>query len=268
MEAELTQTAIDQNLTHIETQQKELVTALDHYEKLTKEVLETGTAGPLRVQDMGPADAERDRKYVSIILFPDRNWVCSSFTLASDLNIQLDDLSKTLTQMIENINELTATSFTSPKQKSSAPNNGNGASATANGGDSAASESQDDPLMQISAVLSAHLKSLQWIDATVQEVEAKVIEGEKRVKQANLPKSLFLPGQSEFGKTEAALTAHANAGPFASILNQTREESGVPFAASSNNQQTSGTAGLGRSQQLNTGRARGFGLNSTSTFRP
>ena len=58
----MTQTAIDQNLTHIENQQKELLAGLDLYEKQTREVLETGTAGPLRVQDMGPADAERDRK--------------------------------------------------------------------------------------------------------------------------------------------------------------------------------------------------------------
>jgi nuclear pore complex protein Nup62 len=48
-------------LDHVEQQQKELIAQLDKYEKETKEIFD-GPTGGLRVIDMGPADAERDRK--------------------------------------------------------------------------------------------------------------------------------------------------------------------------------------------------------------
>jgi len=68
VEAEATQTAIDSNLDHVEQQQKELAAALDAYEKQAREILETGSTGSMRVFDMGPADAERDRRRVHFIL--------------------------------------------------------------------------------------------------------------------------------------------------------------------------------------------------------
>jgi nuclear pore complex protein Nup62 len=64
MEAEATQGLIDTNLDHVEQQQKELAAALDVYEKQAREILETGSTGTMRVLDMGPADAERDRRFV------------------------------------------------------------------------------------------------------------------------------------------------------------------------------------------------------------
>ena len=66
LEAEATQNAIDQNLDHVEQQQKELIAQLDKYEKETKEIFD-GPTGGLRVIDMGPADAERDRKFVTTL---------------------------------------------------------------------------------------------------------------------------------------------------------------------------------------------------------
>lgn len=76
--------------------------------------------------------------------------------LATDLHAQLDDLSGSLTQMIDAVNDL------------SVSNKPNG-------------ESNDDPMSQISQVLSSHLESLQWIDGAVREVEGKVSDIEKRV---------------------------------------------------------------------------------------
>lgn len=64
IEAEATQAIIDKNLDHIETQQNEIAAALDQYERQSREILETGSTGTMRVLDMGPADAERDRRYV------------------------------------------------------------------------------------------------------------------------------------------------------------------------------------------------------------
>jgi nuclear pore complex protein Nup62 len=66
VEAENTQSAIDANLDHVEQQQRELAAALDLYEKQSREILETGSTGTHRVFDMGPADAERDRRFVHL----------------------------------------------------------------------------------------------------------------------------------------------------------------------------------------------------------
>jgi len=78
--------------------------------------------------------------------------------LATDLHTHLDDLSGSLTQMIDSVNAL------------SLPSND-----TASG---------DDPMAQIAQILSSHLESLQWIDGAVREVESKVSEVEKRVKDS------------------------------------------------------------------------------------
>lgn len=79
--------------------------------------------------------------------------------LAADLNGQLDDLSQTLSQMIESVNGLSG------------------------GAQDDGTENVDDPLQQISQILSSHLDSLQWIDGAVQEVESKVNDIEKRLRE-------------------------------------------------------------------------------------
>ena len=78
--------------------------------------------------------------------------------LATDLHTHLDDLSGSLTQMIDSVNAL-----------SLPPND---------------TASTDDPMAQIAQILSSHLESLQWIDGAVREVESKVSEVEKRVKDS------------------------------------------------------------------------------------
>lgn len=82
-----------------------------------------------------------------------------SYMLASDLHTSLDDLSTSLSQMIDSVNAL------SVSQK---PSN----------------DGHDDPMLQISQVLSSHLESLQWIDSAVRDVGGKVGEVEKRVKES------------------------------------------------------------------------------------
>ncbi|KXN86397.1 Nucleoporin nsp1, partial [Leucoagaricus sp. SymC.cos] len=140
--AERQQDSIDQSLTHIEQQQKDLAATLDSYEKMSQELL-GGQGGGLRTLDTGPADTERDKNYI----------------LATDLHTHLDDLSRSLTQMIDAVNAL------------SVSNKPNG-------------ESNDDPVTQISQILSRHLESLQWIDGSVREVEGKVTDIERRVKDS------------------------------------------------------------------------------------
>ncbi|EAU84912.1 nuclear pore glycoprotein p62 [Coprinopsis cinerea okayama7 len=143
--AERQQTEIDSTLDNVEQHQKELLDHLEQYEKLSADILGS-QGGAARALDTGPADTERDRNYM----------------LASDLHTNLDDLSTSLTQMIESVNAL------SIAQKSSG-------------------EGQDDPMAQISQVLSSHLESLQWIDSAVRDVGSKVNEVEKRVKESGQP---------------------------------------------------------------------------------
>ncbi len=82
-----------------------------------------------------------------------------SYVLATELHGHLDDLSGSLSQMIDAVNELS--------------NSSDGAAV-----------SSDDPMAQIAQVLSNHLESLQWIDGAVREVDSKVTEVERRVRAA------------------------------------------------------------------------------------
>lgn len=85
--------------------------------------------------------------------------------LATELHTHLDDLSGSLTQMIDSVNTLSL----------SAPGSGD-----------SKSQQGEDPMAQIAQILSSHLESLQWIDGAVREVEGKVTEVEKGVKDAGL----------------------------------------------------------------------------------
>lgn len=75
--------------------------------------------------------------------------------LATDLHTHLDDLSGSLTQMIKSVNALAVSSKSD--------------------------DATDDPMAQITQILSSHLESLQWIDSAVREVESKASEVEKRI---------------------------------------------------------------------------------------
>ncbi|TFK76036.1 hypothetical protein BDN72DRAFT_786319 [Pluteus cervinus] len=157
--AEQEQNDIDQSLDHIERQQQELSSTLDAYEKVTQEILGS-QGGSLRALDTGPADTERDKNYM----------------LATDLHTHLDNISGSLTQMIELVNNLSLQSATN--------------------------ENNDDPMSQIAQILSSHLESLQWIDGAVREVEGKVSEVEKRIKDSGHSASNSLGSKSRsFGLT-------------------------------------------------------------------
>jgi len=139
--AEREQNDIDQSLDHIEQQEKELAATVEMYEKQMADIL-GGQGGTLRTLDTGPADTERDKNYM----------------LATELHNHLDDLSSSLTQLIESVNSMSIAQ-----------------------GDSKV-VSADDPMAQIAQVLSNHLESLQWIDGASRELEDKVVEVEKRIK--------------------------------------------------------------------------------------
>jgi len=142
MLSEREQSDLEQSLKHAEEQQTELASTLDVYEKYANELFDSQSGG-LRALDVGPADAERDKQY----------------SLAADLNSHLDDLSRSLTQMIDSVNSI------------SEPGN--------------ETTKKDAPLDQIASILSSHLESLQWIDGAVREVDSKVTDVEKRIRDAS-----------------------------------------------------------------------------------
>lgn len=80
--------------------------------------------------------------------------------LATEMHGHLDDLSGSLTQMIDAVNALALPV------------------ASASG---AAADGQD-AMTQIAQILSSHLESLVWIDGAVREVEGKVTDVERRVR--------------------------------------------------------------------------------------
>lgn len=61
--AEKQQSEINDALSHIEQQQRDLASTLDAYEKISQEIL-GGQGSTLRALDTGPADNERDKKSV------------------------------------------------------------------------------------------------------------------------------------------------------------------------------------------------------------
>jgi nuclear pore complex protein Nup62 len=62
-------------------------------------------------------------------------------------------------------------------------------------------ELNDDPMTQIFQILSSHLESLQWIDGAVREVENRIGDIERRVKDSgyNLSGSTNQPKSRGFG---------------------------------------------------------------------
>jgi nuclear pore complex protein Nup62 len=77
------------------------------------------------------------------------------------MHSQLDDLSSSLTQLIDSVNSVSL---------------GAGADSNAN--------ASEDAISQIAEVLSSHLESLQWIDSASGDLEGKVVEIEKAVRGA------------------------------------------------------------------------------------
>lgn len=168
--AEREQNDIDQSLDHIEQQQRDLGATLEEYEKQAEEILGR-QGGSLRSLDTGPADSERDKKYelkLSIMtrIFIDFSLPLTSYMLATELHSHLDDLSSSLTQLIDSVNAVSLSAI--PPSSSDA------------------AKSNEDSMAGIAQVLSNHLESLNWINTSSKELEAKVGEVESRVRDAGI----------------------------------------------------------------------------------
>ncbi|KAF9635844.1 Nucleoporin Nsp1-like protein [Lasiodiplodia theobromae] len=125
---------VERQLTAVENDQAELSRWLDNYEKEVDDLMDKMVGGQDGLQ--GP-DQERERTY----------------KLAEKLSDRLNDLNKDLSDMIEEINSVSATLSKTDKP--------------------------DDPLSQVVRVLNNHLSQLQAIDSGAAELHEKVTKAQK-----------------------------------------------------------------------------------------
>lgn len=143
---------VERQLTAVENDQAELSRWLDNYEKEVDELMEKMVGSSEGLQ--GP-DQERERTY----------------KLAEKLSDRLNDLNKDLSDMIEEINSVSATLSKTDKP--------------------------DDPLSQVVRVLNNHLSQLQAIDTGAAELHSKVAQAQKEAQ------SFRVNGQAVLGNDAA-----------------------------------------------------------------
>lgn len=159
-EAEEKQANIDRVLDYLEASQNDLTYLVGEYEGQIETLLPSITAGgsgnvngasiagpgqngPGQPLNLTSADVEREKSY----------------QLAETLNAHLDDISKNLGAMINELNSINDV----------APSNG------ANAADSSAALAEKDGnIAQIVAILNAHLGSLKWIDNSSTALRSKL----------------------------------------------------------------------------------------------
>lgn len=145
---------VNESLDYVENQQKEMEAVLDAYESQLDELLQgrQGSSSALSLPGAsgpgGPSNANNERE--------------KAYQLAESLNNQLDDLSRSLTSLINEVNSLSGSSSTESQQQLGA-----------------------DPVSAITAILNAHLGSLSWIEKNVDTLNEQVGDLEGRVKSAS-----------------------------------------------------------------------------------
>lgn len=90
------------------------------------------------------------------------------YSLAEDNNKQLDELSRNLTEIIKDVNQISSASHAHAPRPSSP-----------SGGD--VSQTEDDPINQLSAILGSHLRALNSIDGRSSKLENDLRELERRL---------------------------------------------------------------------------------------
>jgi nuclear pore complex protein Nup62 len=84
------------------------------------------------------------------------------------MNKQLDDLSRNLTEMIKDVNQISSSSQSHAPRPSS-PSGGE------------INQAEDDPVTQLSAILGSHLRALNGIDGRSGKLENDLKELERRL---------------------------------------------------------------------------------------
>lgn len=249
---------IDESLSYVESQQKEMDAVLQGYEAQLDEMLQGrnsnsaltlhGQGHGASLSGSGSATNEREKAY----------------QLAESLNDQLDDLSRSLTSLINEVNSISSTSASSSSL--SDPSAGQGSSSQQQ-----QQQQAQDPVAAISAILNAHLGSLSWIEKTTESLTEQVGELEGRVKQASGGRWAGIGGgRSEASRegSRAGTPSRSGAGqPFgrtSAFGTPQRALLGGSTAGSGTPSRGTPTAGLGAARlgQSNLGRSGIFGLGA------
>lgn len=254
--AEERQSSIEQTLDYVEQQQADLTSLLDGYESQVAELLQGattsginafGSQGVTRSMETGAADAERERAYA----------------MAESLNAQLDELSRNLSSMIVEVNNLSSsTAAARPQAEPDA--NALGPLRLGN----KLHNSGADPVSQIVAILNAHLGSLKWIDESTNALREKVeklrrgqVGGEARSNRDRVTASPSAHRQEGAGNTSTSRNRQSSVGLGNDTLRASSVGPGYSRGASVGRNAGSGwseaTIASGGS---NLGRSRGYGL--------
>ncbi|KAJ2827179.1 FG-nucleoporin nsp1 [Coemansia sp. 'formosensis'] len=151
MAVEAEQAALDQSLEHMEGQQNALQNLLDAYEGRVQGIVRKTTSRTEGGKGAAlSADEERDNVYSS----------------AERLNMQLDELTRRLTTLVEDVNGISKT---------------NAATNDAEGQRSQAA----DPFAQIVQILNEHLTSLEWVDAQTAQLQDRVKNAQRVYQDVN-----------------------------------------------------------------------------------
>ncbi|KAJ2063564.1 FG-nucleoporin nsp1 [Coemansia sp. S146] len=152
MAVESEQAALDQSLEHMEGQQNTLQSLLDAYEGRVQDIVRNTTTHPASGKGAAmSADEERDNVYSS----------------AERLNMQLDELSRRVTTLVDDVNSISDTN------------------AAANDAEGQRGSAPADPFDQIIQILNVHLTSLAWVDAQTAQLQDRVKNAQRVFQEVN-----------------------------------------------------------------------------------
>ncbi|KAJ1946423.1 FG-nucleoporin nsp1 [Kickxella alabastrina] len=144
MSVESEQAALDQSLEHMESQQKALEDLLNSYEGRVQDIVSKTKPAASGTKGMMSADEERDHVYSS----------------AERLNMQLDEIARRLTTLVEDVNGISNANTEAEGQRG-------------------------DPFAQIVQILNAHLTSLEWVDSQTEALQERVKTAQKVYQEVN-----------------------------------------------------------------------------------
>ncbi|KAJ1920755.1 FG-nucleoporin nsp1 [Mycoemilia scoparia] len=146
---------LDQSIEHMEAQQRALQHLLDGYEVRIRELAEGTSGGPRQGGKKGITSADEERE--------------KAYTMASRLNVHLDELGERLKTVINEVN-----SSTRIQEGSGASSSGSGMSGPNNA---------NNPLAQIVHILNSHLGALEWIDGQTAQLQSRINQASEVQKQ-------------------------------------------------------------------------------------
>lgn len=187
MAVEEDQAGLDQSLDHMEGQQKALENLLDAYEGRVQGIVQKTM--PRRATTGGALTADEEREHV--------------YSSAERLNMQLDELARRLTTLVEDVNGISETQAT----------------------DQGKEDRGADAFGQIVQILNSHLSSLEWVDSQTAQLQERARNAQKIYQEANAAQASLSDG---VGNNTARTPVPGNNGE---MVPPVTSSFGAPFGA-------------------------------------